>query len=67
MEVIINNQNRDIPEQTTIQGLLALMEIANFRGVAVAVNKKVVPRQSWPSTRLHMRDEVMLIRASQGG
>jgi len=67
MEIIINNQKRDIPDQTTIDGLVALMEMENSMGIAVAVNKEVVPRGSWSSTLLNTRDEVLLIRASQGG
>ena len=67
MEIIINNQKTDIPDQTTIDGLVALMEMENSMGIAVAVNKKVVPRGSWSSTLLNTRDEVLLIRASQGG
>lgn len=67
MEIIINNQKKDIPDQTTINGLVAWMEMENSTGIAVAVNKKVVPRGSWASTRLSARDEVLLIRASQGG
>jgi len=67
MEVIINNQPREIPEETTVYALLKRMEMDHAKGMAVAVNKKVVPKNQWEATRLNSRDEVLLIRASQGG
>lgn len=67
MEIIINNQKKDIPDQTTIGNLLTLLDMDHSKGIAVAVNKKVVPRGAWSSTSLNRRDEVLLIRASQGG
>ena len=67
MEVIINNQTREIPEETTLDALIQLLEMEHAKGMAVAINKKVVPKRQWRATRLNSRDEVLLIRASQGG
>jgi sulfur carrier protein len=66
MEVIINNQPREIPEETTLEALLQLLDM-EAKGIAVAINKQVVPKKQWEATRLQSRDEVLLIRASQGG
>lgn len=67
MEILINNQKEDIPERATIDRLLAFLRMDNPKGLAVAVNKKVVSRGSWASTPLKDGDEVLLIQASQGG
>jgi len=67
MEVIINNQAREIPQETTVDALIRFLEMDPARGMAIAVNKKVVPKRQWEGTRLNPRDEVLLIRASQGG
>jgi sulfur carrier protein len=37
------------------------------RGVAVAVNGRIVPRAQWPDTRLAPGDAVEIVRAMKGG
>jgi sulfur carrier protein len=37
------------------------------RGIAVALNGRVVPRAEWPSTNLNPGDNVEIVRARQGG
>jgi sulfur carrier protein len=37
------------------------------RGIAIAVNGSVVPRASWPTTRLNDGDRVEIVRVMQGG
>jgi sulfur carrier protein len=37
------------------------------KGIAVALNGAVVPRSSWPTTRLNPGDSVEIVRARQGG
>ena len=52
----------------TIAALLEDKEIgADARGVAVALNGTVVPRQAWGDTRLNAGDDVEIVRARQGG
>jgi len=67
MEILINNQKKDIPDRATIERLLAFLRMNNPKGLAVAVNKKVVSRGSWAFTLLKEGDDVLLIQASQGG
>jgi len=47
----------------------ALLQSQNApeRGVAVALNGRVVPRASWNETALQDGDEIEIIRAVQGG
>lgn len=52
---------------TTIAGLLAAKEMADARGIAVALNGEVVPRDAWPETELCPGDAVEIVRAFQGG
>ncbi len=51
----------------TVQALLEQEEIAETRGVAVALNGAVVPRAEWHRTALHAGDAVEIVRARQGG
>ncbi len=52
---------------TTIAGLLAAKEIADARGIAIALNGEVVPRDAWQETELCAGDAVEIVRAFQGG
>ena len=37
------------------------------RGIAVALNGRVVPRQGWMKTKLSPGDDVEIVRVRQGG
>lgn len=52
---------------STVAALLEQEEIAEMRGVAVALNGAVVPRAQWDSTPLKAGDAVEIVRARQGG
>lgn len=51
----------------TVRALLEQEEIAETRGVAVALNGAVVPRGEWDRTPLNAGDAVEIVRARQGG
>ena len=68
MNVVVNGEGRDLPEGTTVTGLLERLDLApGRRGVAVAVDAEVVRRSAWDSLALAdgMRVEVLI--AIQGG
>lgn len=37
------------------------------QGIAIAVNEQVIPKAEWATRLLQDKDEVLLIRATQGG
>lgn len=51
----------------TLAELLAEKAADGPRGIAVALNGAVVPRGSWPETKLQPGDRVEIVRARQGG
>lgn len=52
----------------TVAALLAEKEVdTGQRGIAVAVNGRVVARSAWQETPLHPGDSVEIVRARQGG
>lgn len=64
----INGDPRRISRATlTVASLLDELEVAVRKGIAVAVNAKVVPRSRWEVHALVDGDEVEIIRATQGG
>jgi sulfur carrier protein len=66
IRVTVNGQPREFPAGTTVSELVAAVtELAT--GVAAAVNGEVVPRGSWPGTRLRDGDRAEVVTAVQGG
>jgi sulfur carrier protein len=64
--VHVNGAAREIPAGSALADLVALVTSAQS-GIAVAVNGEVVPRGSWPDTRLADGDRVEVVTAMQGG
>ena len=66
--ITVNGEARAAPGGGTVAALLMEMGVPlDRRGVAVAVNGEVVPRDRWSSARLDEGDRVDLVRPVQGG
>lgn len=66
MKLFVNNEIRDF-DQTHLSDLLTEVEIIDKKGVAVAVNNKVVPKTAWKDQVLNENDKITIIKATQGG
>jgi len=66
-EVSINQQKFQIPEHGCLADVLALLQIVQADGIAIAVNEAVIPRSEWAGYLLREADRVFVIRATQGG
>jgi len=67
MEITFNNHPQEIQEQTSIQIILNDLIGEKQKGIAVAVNETVVPKTKWNSYVLQPNDNVLVIKATQGG
>lgn len=67
MEIIVNHHKTQIEEQTTLQQLIDLKVGDAQKGLAVAVNQNVVPKNRWNDKLLQENDEILIIKATQGG
>ena len=68
MNLVLNGQPRELPEGATVADAVSASGIpALARGVAVAVDRKVVPRSLWDDTRLADGQRVEVLEAVQGG
>ncbi|OON64412.1 thiamine biosynthesis protein ThiS [Massilia sp. KIM] len=65
-EIVLNGQAREVPEGHSLQELVSELGLAGS-GIALAVNREVVPRQRWLDRRLQARDRVDIVRAIGGG
>ncbi len=68
MEITLNGSPRELPEDSTVAELVALLGgREDGRGVAVAIETEVVPRSAWEATRLSEGERVEILVAVQGG
>lgn len=67
MKVYVNNEPREISEQTSLFSLLSELSLSDAKGIAVAVNDEIIFRQNWSSHPLQENDKLTVIRATQGG
>ena len=67
IEVSINQQNFQLPENGRLADVLPLLFIRQADGIAIAVNQVVVPRGEWERYVLQTGDSVFVIKATQGG
>lgn len=68
MEIIINNQKKVILQPTvTVQQLLDLEIPGKQKGIAVAINNNVVQKTNWEIKAIEPNDNILIIKATQGG
>lgn len=66
MQVYLNQKETEVPEGTTVKGLLDRQQIA-AEGTAIAIDNKLVPKSEWDNRTLAPCDKITLIRATFGG
>lgn len=66
MTVIVNGTERELPDGTTVTGLLETLGVPSS-GTAVAVDGEVVPRARHAETELPAGAVVEVLTAVQGG
>ena len=66
IEIVINSETYRIPVGITITQLLEQQEISPL-GLAVAINNQVISKTQWNNTLIENKQEITIIRATQGG
>jgi sulfur carrier protein len=69
LEIELNGAAHAVSAEPGDATLLTLVESLGLQGqaVALAVNRRVVPRERWVDTRLAAHDRVDVVRAIGGG
>ncbi|HAO06139.1 MAG TPA: thiamine biosynthesis protein ThiS [Chryseobacterium sp.] len=68
MELTINHTTKKfekLPEN--LETLLAMELPEKKKGIAVALNNRIIPQSFWAETFLRDKDSVLIITATQGG
>lgn len=66
MNIIINGEPKLVNENTTLENFV-FDTIMDTKGMAIALNDSVIPKKQWAETLLKENDQVLIIRATQGG
>ena len=66
LEIELNGAPHVLSEPASLQGLVESLGLSG-QAVALAVNRRVVPRERWTETALRARDQVDVVRAIGGG
>ena len=66
MHVILNGENREVPENTSVEQLLERFSLPSQR-IAIELNKNVVRRKDWAEIKLNEADKIEVIHFVGGG
>ena len=66
MVVSVNGKMMDLPEGTSVDGLLDHLKVKR-EYTAVAVNREITPKAEYADTRLKDGDKVEVVRPMGGG
>ena len=66
MQVMVNGESREVPEGTTVSGLLELLAVVPER-VVVELNLAILKRAQGPVTALKAGDQVEIVQFVGGG
>lgn len=68
MHIHINGEDREFTKNINVWDLLISLEIDPLQtGIAVAVEKEVIPKSEWKAYEVTENSEIEIIRAVQGG
>jgi sulfur carrier protein len=65
--IYINDKAHAFEQTASLTELFHSLKMDIGKGVAVALNNKVIPRVDWPNCVVNANDKLILIKATQGG
>ena len=68
MHIRLNGEDREIHQNMNVWDMLISLEIDPLQsGIAVAVEREVIPKSRWKESEVTENTEIEIIRAVQGG
>ena len=64
--VLVNENPIEIEENATLSQLLQKVN-ASVEGIAIAINDEIIAKNTWKSKAIKDNDNVLIIKATQGG
>lgn len=66
IHILVNDQTHILEIPLDVKSLLDHIHVSE-KGIAIALNQSIVQRKEWPNTQLKNNDQVLIIKATQGG
>lgn len=66
MKVKVNNKDLELNGQNSLLQIAQTLELPD-KGVAVAVNNRIVRREDWATYTVQENDQIIVIKAACGG
>jgi sulfur carrier protein len=67
MELTINHTTKSLKTSRKSGSIIAMELPEKKKGIAVALNNRIIPQSFWAETFLNDKDSVLIITATQGG
>ncbi len=65
--IYINDKSHAFEQTLSLAELLLQVNIDTQKGIAVALNNNVIPREKWDVQTVNDNDKLLIIKATQGG
>ncbi|RGN48568.1 MULTISPECIES: sulfur carrier protein ThiS [unclassified Bacteroides] len=66
MKVLVNNKEQEVTSDTSVSTLAQSLQLPE-KGIAIAVNNRMVSRTEWDGFVLKENDNIVIIKAACGG
>lgn len=67
MEITYNNRTQEVSIETLVSDFVFSQVGEKQKGIAVAINETIVAKSEWARTYLKSNDNLLIIKATQGG
>ncbi len=67
MEITLNDTTHSVSENTSLHDIVFSQLGDKQKGIAVAVNDSVIPKSNWGKHMIQSNDNILIIKATQGG
>jgi len=65
--IFINKEKKELADNTDIIQMLNQNGFEDTKGIAIAINNEVIPKNSWENHLLRDQDNITIITATAGG
>ncbi len=67
MKLTVNDKVIELQAGDSLRDLLQQLSLETKKGIAVAVNAEVIAGEDWGKKKLNESDNIIVIKAAQGG
>lgn len=66
IDILVNDQSHSLENSMDLKSFLEQINVSE-KGIAIALNQSIIQKKEWQNTHLKNDDQVLIIKATQGG